>query len=152
VDQLGAGAEVASHLGIEVGSPVVVRRGEMLVGSFVAQLFAAWYPLELVRGTELVMPTAISDGIYAALDRAGVHLETFAEEISARAPTPEESSALRLGSGVPVLTVARTTSDADGRPIEFLETVSNPEMLLFVYEGLPLGRPAVRGRRRPSKG
>ncbi len=149
VEQLVAGHEAASHLAIEDGSPVVVRRGEMLVGGFVAQLFAAWYPLELVRGTELTVPTAIPDGIYAALDRAGLHLETFSEEISARAPRPEEASALRLGSGVPVLTISRTASDAGGRPVEFLETVSNPEMLLFVYEGLPLGRPAAKRRRRP---
>jgi GntR family transcriptional regulator len=152
VDQLRAGPEAARHLAIEEGSPVVVRRGEMLIGGFVAQLFAASYPLELVRGTELVGPAAISDGIYAALDRAGMHLDTYTEEISARAPTPEEASALRLGLGVPVLTIVRTTSDVGGQPVEFLETVSNPEMLLFVYEGLPLGRPVGKRRRRTLKG
>lgn len=140
VEQLGAGAEVANHLGIDKGSPVVVRRGEQLAGGFVAQLFTAWYPLDLVADTELAVPTAIPDGIYAALDRAGVNLATFTDEISARAPMPEEASALRLGSGVPVVTVARTAFDASGRPVEFMEAVHNPEMLLFAYEKLPLGR------------
>jgi GntR family transcriptional regulator len=146
VEQVAAGPEVASHLVIEMGSPVVVRRGEMLAGGYVAELYAAWYPLELVTGTELVVPTAIPDGIYAALDRAGVDLRTFTDEISARAPRPEEASALRLGAGVPVLTIARTAFDGEGQPVEYLETVNNPEMLLFLYEGLPLGRPAKRRR------
>jgi GntR family transcriptional regulator len=147
VEQLGASGEPASHLQLGIGELVVVRRGEMLAAGVVAQLYAAWYPLELVKGTELVGPTAIPDGVYAALDRAGVSLDTFTDEIGARLPRRDEASALRLGSGMPVLTIDRTAFDTDGRPVEYLETVSNPESLLFLYERLPLGRPAKRRKR-----
>jgi hypothetical protein len=47
---------------------------------------------------------------------------------------------------LPILTVARTAFDKAGRPMEFLETVNNPEMMVFLYEKLPLGRPAGRQR------
>jgi GntR family transcriptional regulator len=139
LEQVGAGTDVASHLAIEEGELVVVRRGEMLAGGLVAQLYVATYPLSLVAGTELVVIHAfIPGGIYAALDRAGLSLESATDEIGARAPSPEEAAALRLSPGIPVLTIARTAYDASGRPVEYLETVNNAEMLLLVYKDLPL--------------
>jgi GntR family transcriptional regulator len=147
MEQLSADAEVAAHLGIAEGSPVIVRRGEMLAGDTVAQLFSAWYPLSLVAGTELAINAAIPDGIYAALDRAGLGVDTVTDEIGARPPTPEEAESLHLAPGVPVLTLTRTAYAAD-RPVEYVQTVSNPEMLLFAYEHLPLGQPETSKRRR----
>lgn len=64
----------------------------MLAGDTVAQFFSAWYPLSHMSGTEPMINTAIPKGIYAALDRAGVRLDTATDEISAGAPTPKRPS------------------------------------------------------------
>lgn len=138
VEQQTADAELAYRLGIDEGAGVVLRSRHMLADGHVIQLYDAWYPLELVDGTELAGPAKIVDGIYAALERIGQRPASASEEIRARAATPEESTLLRLGTGIPVLTVTRTTRGDAGRVLEVLEVVANAEANTFIYEDLPL--------------
>ena len=139
VEQQTADAELAYRLGIEEGAGVVLRSRHMLADGHLIQLYDAYYPLDLIEGTELATSRIIRDGVYAALERVGHHPERATEEIGARSPTPEEASLLRLGSGVPVLTVTRTTRDTAGRALEVLEVVASAEANIFIYEDLPLG-------------
>jgi GntR family transcriptional regulator len=138
VEQQTADAELAYRLGIEEGAGVILRSRHMLADGHVVQLYDAWYPLDLVDRTELANPAKIVDGVYAALERIGQHPASATEEIRARPATPEEGALLRLGAGIPVLTITRTTMGGAGRVLELLEVVANAEANAFVYEDLPL--------------
>jgi GntR family transcriptional regulator len=138
VEHQTADGELAYRLGIEEGAPVVLRSRMMLAEGYPAQIQSAWYPLDLVDGTELARPEKIVDGVFAALERIDQEPASATEEVAARAPTPEESAMLRLGAGIPVLVVTRTTQGADGRTLEVLEVVASGEATILVYEDLPL--------------
>lgn len=138
VEQQTADAELAYRLGIDEGAPIVLRSRHMLAEGFVVQLYDGYYPLDLIEGTEIATSPFVTGGIYAALDRLGHHPHEATEEVAARAPTPEEAALLRLGAGVPVLTVTRTTHSESGRVLEVLQVVANADANVFVYEGLPL--------------
>jgi GntR family transcriptional regulator len=73
VEQQAADAELAYRLGIPEGAPVVLRSRLMLAEGHPAQVQSAWYPLDLVEGTELARAEKILDGFYAALERIGAH-------------------------------------------------------------------------------
>jgi GntR family transcriptional regulator len=137
VEHQTADSELAYRLGIDNGAPVVLRSRMMLADGHPTQIQNAWYPLDLVDGTELAGPEKIVDGVFAALERMGHPPASATEEVAARAPTPEEAAMLRLGAGIPVLVVTRTTRDSD-RVVEVLEVVASGEATILAYEDLPL--------------
>jgi GntR family transcriptional regulator len=73
-------------------------------------------------------------GIYARIEEAGHQLARFTEEVTARMPTPEESKALRLAAGTPVLTLLRVAYDVNDRAVEVCDTVMSAEHYLLSYE------------------
>ena len=138
VEQQAADAELAYRLGIDDGAPVILRSRLMLAEGHPMQIQNAWYPLDMIEGTELARPEKIIDGVFAALDRIGQHPAFATEEVATRAPTPEESAMLRLGVGIPVFVVTRTTRDDAGRVLEVLEVIASGETTILCYEDLPL--------------
>jgi GntR family transcriptional regulator len=137
VEHQTADSELAYRLGIDNGAPVVLRSRMMLAEGHPVQIQNAWYPLDLVDGTELARPEKIVDGVFAALERIDHPPASATEEVAARAPTPEEAVMLRLGAGIPVLVITRTTRDSD-RVVEVLEVVASGEATILAYEDLPL--------------
>jgi GntR family transcriptional regulator len=73
-------------------------------------------------------------GIYARIEEAGHRLGRFTEEVTARMPTPEESHALRLAAGSPVLALVRVAFDVDGKPVEVCDTVMSADHYVLAYE------------------
>jgi GntR family transcriptional regulator len=138
IEQQSAAADLADRLGINEGAAVVMRAGQMFANGFLIQVHHAWYALDLVTGSELARPHKIVDGAYSALDRLGLHPQDITDEVSARAPTPEEATQLRLGPGIPVLTVSRTTKDSAGRVLEVLDVVASADANVLLYEDVPL--------------
>jgi GntR family transcriptional regulator len=138
VEQQTADPELAYRLGGRDGAAVVLRSRLMLANGHPTQIQSAWYPLDLVDGTELVGSERIVDGIFAALERLGMNPVSATEEVATRAPTPEEAAMLRLGPGVPVFIITRTTQGDDGRVLEVLEVIASGEATILVYEDLPL--------------
>jgi GntR family transcriptional regulator len=137
VEHQTADGELAYRLGISDGAPVILRSRLMLANGHPTQIQSAWYPLDLIEGTELVGSEKIVDGIFAALERIGQHPVSATEEVATRAPTPEEAAMLRLGPGVPVFVITRTTRGED-RILEVLEVIASGEATILVYEDLPL--------------
>jgi GntR family transcriptional regulator len=138
VEHQTADAELAYRLGIPDGAAVVLRSRLMLANGHPTQIQSAWYPLDLVQDTELVGSERILDGVYAALERAGHRPMSATEEVATRAPTPEEAIMLRLGPGVPVFVITRTTQGDTDRMLEVLEVIASGEATILVYEDLPL--------------
>lgn len=123
VGEVAAADDVGGLLGVEPGSAVVVRRRVMLLDGEPVQLADSYYPLDLARGTPIAEPSKLPGGTVATLERLGLELGDFEEQVSARAATPEERQALQLADGVPVLVLTRTTYTTDRRPVEVSQAV-----------------------------
>lgn len=135
----GAPPDVAAALALAEGAPVVCRRRHMWARDQVAQVQAAWYPLELVDGTPLAGDTKIVGGAYGALAAAGLAPASADVTVTARPPTLDERGILGLGVGSPVLVVDRVTRDQRGRAVEFLRAVADADRVALVYDALPVG-------------
>ncbi|MFJ8738012.1 GntR family transcriptional regulator [Embleya sp. NPDC127516] len=90
-------------------------------------------------GNDPVRPQA---ELYAALEAAGQRL-TWHESVTARMPTPDETTALQLPEGTPVLIIRRITGGNSG-PLLLEETRTGAEAAQADYVITPQGRPAGR--------
>jgi GntR family transcriptional regulator len=126
--------EVAERLRVAPGTKTVVRRWILRIGGAPVQLTADYYPAGLAQGTELSGPEKIPDYSLAALERLGVTLGNFFDDLHVRMPTPEEALQLHLGKGIPVLRVLRTFYAEDGVPVEVADQVLASDRHVLSYE------------------
>ena len=138
VGTVSAPAEVAIRLGIEDGSPVVVRRRVFLADGEPVALCDSYYLVELAKGTPIGKARKIRGGVHALIeDPSGPIRRRIARSIDdlvSRMPTPEEAGSLRLPQGVPVTRVLRTVLDSEDRPVEVQETIAAADRHEFRYE------------------
>jgi GntR family transcriptional regulator len=71
--------------------------------------------------------------VHARLEEAGHHLH-FTETVGARMPDPDETAALQLLPGVPVLTIIRIAYTATGEPVELNDIVLGADRHELVYD------------------
>ena len=126
--------EITKRLQTETGSRVLVRRRRYLSDDQPTELATSYIPWEIAAGTAIAEQNPGPGGIYARIEELGHELARFTEEVTARMPTPEETKALRLATGTPVLTLVRTAYDVDGKPVEVCDTVMSAEHYLLSYE------------------
>ncbi|MGH8880974.1 MAG: UTRA domain-containing protein [Stackebrandtia sp.] len=81
-------------------------------------------------------PFVTPDALYAALTAAGQDL-TFIEHVRAVAPTPDDTTALRVPTGAAVLLTRRVITSSDGRPLALEETRRNAEDAQLTYPLTP---------------
>ena len=124
---------VAGRLGLAVGDPVLVRARRYLADGYPMELATSYVPWRLADGTPMTEPNPGPGGIYARLEEGGHVLGSFVEDVTARMPTPEESRALQLTAGIPVLHLIRTALDRDGIPVEVCDTVMAADRYLLSY-------------------
>lgn len=133
-----APSEVAMRLGIEDGSPVVVRRRVFLADAEPVALCDSYYPAGLADGTPIAKARKIRGGVHALIeDPSGPIRRQIArsiDDLMSRMPTPQEAAALRLPQGVPVTRVLRTVLDSDDQPVEVQETIAVADRHEFRYE------------------
>jgi GntR family transcriptional regulator len=138
VTTVSAPAEVAIRLGIEDGSPVVVRRRVFLTDGEPVALCDSYYPLDLAEGTPIAKARKIRGGVHAIIeDTSGPirrRITRSVDDLVSRMPTPQEAGSLRLPQGVPVTRVLRTVFDSDDRPVEVQETIAAADRHEFRYE------------------
>lgn len=134
VGEVAAEDDIGGLLGVEPGSAVVVRRRVMLLDDEPVQLADSYYPLDLARGTPIAEPRKLPGGTVAALERLGLELGDFEEQVSARAATPAERQALQLADGIPVLVLTRTTYTTGGRPVEVSRAVLAADRHQLTYQ------------------
>jgi GntR family transcriptional regulator len=127
-----APADVAERLRVEEGVATVVRSLKRLVDGQPWSIQNSYYPMDLAEGTELMSPADITRGTTQVLQELGHPQLAYADELSTRMPTPEEASALGLGSGTPVLVYVRTGWTAD-RPVRVTRTVFAGDRNRVVY-------------------
>lgn len=124
---------IADLLGLAEDEEVVVRARVMRADGRVVQLATSYFPAALAAGTAIERPDTGSGGVYARLEQLGYPLTHFEEAVGARAPRPEEATALGIPYGYPVLVVTRIAW-SDGRAVEVNEMVLAADRYELVYE------------------
>ena len=138
VARISAPPDVAQQLDLDEESPVIVRRRVFLLDDEPAALTDSYYPASWAAGTEIEHPERIKGGVHAIIeDESGPIRRSITgsvDDITARMPTPNEVTKLRLPQGIPVFRVLRTVYDSENRPVEVQETIAAADRHGFRYE------------------
>jgi GntR family transcriptional regulator len=134
VGTVPAPPDVAERLNLAPDAPTVVRRRILKIDGTPVQLSDSYYPASLAEGTELSQPRNLRGYTFGALERLGIKIERFRDDISLRMPTPNEARQLRLGRGIPVLRLIRTTYSADGQPVEVADQILAGDRYVLSYD------------------
>ncbi|MCY0928340.1 GntR family transcriptional regulator [Streptomyces sp. H27-H1] len=114
---------IAERLAIEPGDEVMRTTYKFFADSDVIKMSTSYEPLALTGGTPIEHPEASPvTGVVPRFDLIDLHITKVIEEVSARAPRPQEAESLELPPGVPVIVVTRTYY-ADELPVETCDIV-----------------------------
>ncbi|GLF94325.1 UTRA domain-containing protein [Streptomyces yaizuensis] len=138
VDQLVVGEETAGEriagvLGIEPGAALCLRSRRYVLDGKPVMLATSHLPAELVAESPVTWGDPGPGGIYARLADLGHAPVHFREEVRARMPSREEAGRLGLGSGTPVVLIARTAYTAAGRAVEVNEMTLDSAAYILEY-------------------
>ncbi len=131
---IGAIPEVAQRLGLETGQPVVVRQRVRYLDGEPFNINDSYFPLELVRDSEITRPGIISRGANQVLAELGFPQVRTVDEIFVRMPTPDEVSRLALGHGTPVGYHVVTGFSDEGCPVRVAVSVLPGDRHVITYE------------------
>jgi len=129
-----APADVAEHLEITSGDPVVRRTRHMFASDRPVQLATSYIPLEIAGSQDIALPDTGPTGLYQRLTARGYHAARFVEEIEARQPRIEEAAFLGLTEAQYVLEVARIAYTENDLPIEAVINVFPSQQWRLSYE------------------
>ncbi|WP_344149623.1 GntR family transcriptional regulator [Kribbella yunnanensis] len=129
-----ASPDHAAVLDVPAGSELLVRERLMLADGQPMQLATSRLPRDLTRGTQAEEMDTGPGGIYSRLEEAGYKPSRYTELVKTRMPNRDETTALQLRAGVPVLVVQRVAYDSSGRPIEVNEMTLTGDRYELVYE------------------
>ncbi|GAV45687.1 GntR family transcriptional regulator [Streptomyces acidiscabies] len=108
----------ARALDLNEGMRVVIRSRRYLVDGEPVQTAVSYLPADLVRGSRIMEPDTGPGGLYQRLAELGAEPVRFNEELRARMPSTEESTALSIPPGTPVIEICRTAYTSEGAPVE----------------------------------
>jgi GntR family transcriptional regulator len=129
-----ASDDIARRLDLSGRAKVIVRRRRYLIDGRPVEMATSYIPSSLAKGTAIAETNTGPGGLYARLEESGHRLDRFTEEVRARMPSPDETRALDLASGVPVFHLVRTAYDTEGQPVEVCDTVMSSDAYLLDYE------------------
>lgn len=126
---------VAAALRLSPGEMAIVRRRVILFDGDAIELADSYYPPSIARGTALAERRKIKGGAPTLLAELGHLPRHVAEDLEFREADASERAALSLPEGAGVLTLLRTTSNADGSPFEVqLMVMKAPRRLHYEIE------------------
>ncbi len=97
----------------------------------------SYYPLGIARGTAMTERRKIKGGTPALLAEAGFPPRLSVDSVSARVPTQEQYTLLRLPGDLPVLRTLRTVYSDGDLPIEVTVMVKASHLYELRYEFTP---------------
>ncbi len=129
-----ANARIAERLGLAEGDAVMVAQYVFYADDQPLQRSTSYEPAAIVGGTPIEDPESgpVTGDTIARMDSIGRRVTEVVEDVSARAPSPRETDALRIKPGIPVLTVARTMFAGETR-VEYSDAVIPADRLLLSY-------------------
>ena len=121
-ERIGATAEVAEHLQIAVGDPVLRLRRVRYADGRPIMVLDSWTPLHTCPGIEDLPLESMS--LFDAVERVtGSHIATSEMAYSARAAGKELATVMGVSENSPVLNLEQLIFLDDGRAIEWGDTM-----------------------------
>lgn len=134
VIEIEAPERIAGSLGIATGDPVWRRSRLYYADGRPVQMATSYFPAGLVAGSAITQPNPGPGGVYARLLDLGHPPARFREEVRARMPLQEETRALKLAAGIPVIHIFRIAFEEDGTPLEVNEMILDANSYLLLYD------------------
>jgi len=128
-----ADAEIAAALHVAEGTPLVLRSTRRYLGKDPWSLIAAYYPVDIVKGTALERAGQSSKSASLILTEHGHQPVGYRHDIYARMPDTVEAAFFELLRPVPVTVVSRTTYDAT-QPVRLTKYVYRSDRVRLRHE------------------
>lgn len=125
---------VATRLELADGEFAVVRRRLRYVDDQPYNTNDSYFPFSLVSNSEIARSADITRGANRVLEELGHPQVRMIDDISARMPTSEESSRLKLEPGTPVVVYVRVGYDLEDMPVRVAVSVLPADKHLIRYE------------------
>jgi GntR family transcriptional regulator len=130
-------ADVRGLLGLEDDEPAVLRSQILTIDDEPVELVASYYPVAIARGTAVAESRRIRGGTPTLLTELGFPPRLSVDRVSARIPTQEQATALRLPGNLPVLRTLRVVYTTGDRPVEATVMVKAGHLYELRYEFTP---------------
>jgi len=136
IDRVQPPPEVAERLGVSADTDSVLRRENVFYADDdPVERVTTYIPWSIAEGTGLLQGEVPHQfGIHGILEDRRHVMTRIREEVSTRMPRPDETAALQLRPGVPVLDVWHTSLDQDGEPYELSRFVMRGDMTGLLYD------------------
>ena len=119
IERVAPPTDVAERLDLEGEDTVVRRENWYYADNEPVQVGVTFIPWSIAEGTVLADSASMGKGsLYARFEDQGHRITWTREEVSARMPTPDETSGLQIPVGTPVIEVIHTGIDQDDAPFE----------------------------------
>ena len=116
--------DVAARMGIDESDQVFIRERVVFADGEPIEISASYFPHDLAIGTHLTTAEPLQRGVLRYIeDELGRTYRHIQEELTARMPTVEEATSLRISPAMPVLRVLYAAYDTAGRAIEVVDSV-----------------------------
>lgn len=125
--EVPADLELADHLAVPIGTPLLERRFVFRTHGQPQQMSTSYLILAMVAGTPVADPDnePWPGGNIAQLRTLGVEVTRVEELVRARMPMTDEAETLRIQAGVPVIVLTRRMLAGD-RPVEVAADIVIP--------------------------
>ncbi|MFI9463789.1 GntR family transcriptional regulator [Streptomyces xiamenensis] len=117
VGEAPAPEDIAQHLGVAPGDPVLLRGREMLADGEVVELADSWYPLDIASGTGLAQRRLVRGGLPAVLAERGLRAVEVEEIVTSPVPGPEACERLRITPDDRILRKVRVYYAEEGQAV-----------------------------------
>ncbi|WP_018504899.1 GntR family transcriptional regulator [Parafrankia discariae] len=126
--------EIAERLQLADGEIAAVRRRVRSIDGEPFNINDSYYPLEIVQGSEIVLPHDIARGANRVLAELGHKQVGIRHHYISRMPTPAEAHRLQLSPGTTLIVHYLTGYDEAGRPVRAVENVLPGDRHVVVAE------------------
>jgi GntR family transcriptional regulator len=128
-----ASEDIATDLGIEPGTEVLVRDRVMSADDRPVQLAASYFPRELTTGTAIEEEDTGPGGVYARLEAGGHVLSHFTEAVRIGQASEREAERLDVPVGAAMFRIRRTAHSSE-RPVEVNIITAAGDTFELLYE------------------
>lgn len=134
VAEVAPPADVTAALRLPESGTAQLRQQLLLIDDEPVELVSSYYPLAIARGTAIEKRRKIRGGTPALLAELGYPPRLSVDRVSARVPTQEQFTALRLPGDLPVLRTLRVVHGDGDIPIEVTVMVKAGHLYEMEYE------------------
>jgi GntR family transcriptional regulator len=125
--------DVANDLSLESSDRVVTRRRRYVLDGKPVLLSTSYFPADIAADTPIAQIDTGPGGAYARLADVGEPPAWFQEDVTARMPTPDETTQLLLTPGSPVMPIRRIVWGESGRALEVNAMVADATAYILRY-------------------